>query len=151
MTEANEVARCFWEKVERRGADECWPWLGTGVRGYGRIGKKLATHIALEIAGVERPTLSHGALHSCDNPPCVNPAHLRWGTQRENAADARDRHRFLNLQKTHCPRGHEYTPENTMITNRKEGWKDRHCRECERLRKRGWRKRRSIAMEQKNA
>lgn len=24
------------------------------------------------------------ALHSCDNPPCINPDHLRWGTQKEN-------------------------------------------------------------------
>lgn len=31
------------------------------------------------------------ALHSCDNPPCVNPHHLRWGTNRENALDRAER------------------------------------------------------------
>lgn len=34
-------------------------------------------------------------LHSCDNPPCVNPLHLRVGTHLENCADAVNRDRTL--------------------------------------------------------
>jgi DNA-binding transcriptional ArsR family regulator len=35
------------------------------------------------------------ALHSCDNPPCCNPAHLRWGTPQSNQDDRRERRRHL--------------------------------------------------------
>lgn len=33
------------------------------------------------------------ACHSCDNPPCVNPRHLSWGTQRSNILEAIERGR----------------------------------------------------------
>lgn len=33
------------------------------------------------------PLPGQQALHSCDNPPCINPDHLRWGTHRDNNDD----------------------------------------------------------------
>jgi hypothetical protein len=117
-------------------AGDCHVWTGVrDPRGYGRIRNKLATHFALLFSGRERPSTSHGALHSCDTTSCVNPAHLRWGTQKENAGDASNRLRYPNARKTHCPRGHEYTKENTLSTERPEGWKDRRCRQCDIARK----------------
>ena len=68
-------------------------------------------------------------------PGYVNAAHLRWGTQRENAMDASARLRYPNATKTHCPQGHEYTEENTIFRKRSQGWKDRHCRQCDKARK----------------
>src|SRR5437899_1621435 len=59
--------------------DECveWPFGTSGGYGTFRLnGKRVeATHYAL---GMNRPE-GMEALHSCDNPSCFNPQHLRWG------------------------------------------------------------------------
>lgn len=107
----------FWPKVERRGDDECWNWIGArNSGGYGSLGaiktagrrapQILATHVALMIVGKPRPSPKHIALHSCDNPSCVNPNHLRWGNHKQNFADMVERDRnpriapFYKKQRT---------------------------------------------------
>src|SRR5215203_6203618 len=93
------LADRFWSKVKRRGPEECWPWTASTIRhGYGSFrfnGRAwVASRVAYLLANGEFD-LSQDVLHSCDNPNCCNPAHLRIGTARENAADmmARRRHR----------------------------------------------------------
>lgn len=90
----------FWSKVDECGPDECWPWIGARhYSGYGRFrappSRKslIASRVALMIT-VGMPTgIAQQCCHSCDNPPCCNPAHLRWGTNKENAADRTTRKR----------------------------------------------------------
>lgn len=85
----------FWAKVDRSGGpDACWPWTANRLaQGYGRFwsdGKSCKSHrAAWEFVNGQIPD-GMCICHSCDNPPCCNPAHLWLGTNRDNIAD-RDR------------------------------------------------------------
>lgn len=83
------LARRFWAKVDRRGPDDYWPWIG-GHDKYGVIyvdGRLQKAHqVSLILDGQDIPA---GAVvcHRCDNGLCVNPSHLWVGSQSDNVRD----------------------------------------------------------------
>ena len=100
---ARPLAARFWSKVDRRGPDECWPWIGsTNQQGYGQIRDgtaRLASRVAWEMhTGASVPE-DLFVLHRCDNPPCVNPAHLFLGTLADNNRDMREKGRGCRGEK----------------------------------------------------
>lgn len=92
-------ALCRWSSKVNLPADveECWNWVGTFAKsGYGvlRIDKKTRTahRVSYEFNVGDIPKGMY-ILHSCDNRQCVNPLHLRCGTQAENNLDQIERKR----------------------------------------------------------
>lgn len=90
----------FWEKVDKKGEDECWIWKGAtnmkGDRGYGVInidGKMALSHrVSWSILNGNIPE-DKCVLHRCDNPKCVNPYHLWIGTAKDNGIDCSNKGR----------------------------------------------------------
>lgn len=113
--------------------ESCLEWQGLLDKdGYGRVkvdgNTKRAHRAFFEIWNGCTLKEQDVLLHSCDNPKCFNPAHLTVGTQSDNIADmdAKGRRVSANASVTHCPYGHEYTKENTIMY--KDG--KRRCRTC---------------------
>ncbi|MET8864633.1 hypothetical protein ABZW11_16985 [Nonomuraea sp. NPDC004580] len=114
----------------------CWHWTGFVERnGYGRVGYKGRRGTPLHQAvydcfigpvpeGMEIDHACHSRSKDCRGGPtclhrrCGNPDHLEAVTQAENA-------RRAAALVTHCPRGHEYTAENTYVRGGR-----RFCRRC---------------------
>lgn len=115
--------------------NQCWIWLGSRTtKGYGQVCRG-GTHMQVHRIAYES---EHGPIpdglvidHLCHNPAvcaggtcahrlCVNPAHLIAVTNEANLR------RQTPAAKTHCVRGHEYTPENTFRNRNGR----RNCRTC---------------------
>lgn len=73
--------------------------------------------------------IGYDACHGNDNPQDNRVENLRWGTRSENVRDCVRNGHHTMANRTHCPRGHEYTPANTY----RYPAGNRACNECRRL------------------
>lgn len=149
----------FWEKVDFLNPNGCWLWT-RAVRkkdGYGHFRAGADTVKAHRFAyallvgpipdGLVLDHKCHNEATSCPgglclHRRCVNPAHLDpvpvgENTRRGQAAEV---NRARNAARTHCKRGHEFTPENTL-----RGTTGRRCRTCLRLLARKYRQQKATA------
>lgn len=90
------IGQRFWANVDKRSFGECWYWNGyMGSSGYGRFwfnGKNVPAHrMAWMIRNNREIPEGMLALHTCDNKRCVNPYHIKVGTQTENVLDSMER------------------------------------------------------------
>lgn len=116
----------FWAKV-LVAESGCWEWQASKCHGYGYVawaGKLGRAHrVAYQVLIAAIPS-DRQIDHLCRNKACVNPAHMEVVTGRINTMRA-DGPSARNARKTHCPKGHEYTAENTWT------WRNqRYCRTC---------------------
>lgn len=127
---SESFAERFWARIDKDGPGGCWHWRGTiAGDGYGVLlrRQRKAHRVAYELAVGPIPeglTLDH----LCRVRHCVNPAHLEPCTRRENTLRAPGLAWKLRAAQTHCKRGHEFTPENTLRDTGR-----RKCRTCTRM------------------
>jgi hypothetical protein len=115
--------------------DDCWIFAGSvNDKGYGRVihwykGKAIQEYPHRLTYTKFKGVIPEGLVvdHLCRTPLCINPEHLEAVTNKENILRGIG-YAGVNTRKTHCPRGHEYTRENTSRFGSK-GW--RRCKTCE--------------------
>jgi hypothetical protein len=124
----------------------CWIWQGNRKEnGYGQTAYRAQTRILHRkmyevVHGVTLDRWIY-VCHSCDVKLCCNPDHLWLGTPKDNSQDSAAKGRHQESKRTHCKRGHEFTPDNTSYYECRPGVISRSCKACSRRRMRiaaGW-------------
>lgn len=139
LTDIKRMRICYQKK-----ANACWEHNYVGTKeGYARFyiynkkGNRTRKSVALHrlFYYLYNGDFNDNLLvcHTCDNPKCINPAHLFLGTHADNAKDKKVKNRARNghTNKTHCKRGHEFTNKNTRYRN---NGKWRICITCQDIR-----------------
>lgn len=123
--------------------NDCWLYAGgKSPKGYGHVTlhfiedgkqkrKSVYAHRVMYESEVGLIPTDMEIDHLCNIPACINPAHLEVVTGRENLMRGNS-FSSINARKTHCKRGHEFTPENTAIVT-KGKYTMRNCIACRRI------------------
>lgn len=126
--------------------DGCWEWRGNrNWWGYGTMSlarkglDRARAHRLMYERFVGPIPEGHVIRHKCDNPPCVNPAHLESGTQGENVWDMVHRGRHWRHEAEQCQNGHPITdPATYRIQKRSDRGDEKVCLRCQRERHLRW-------------
>lgn len=139
MEKSRQLKEKLWERIRQSGS--CWLWTGitTKAAGADRGKRKASRYGILYFDGrlyrahrtmweLLRDQIPDGYVidHLCGNTLCVNPSHLEPVTNKENIRRGGSVSAH-NSRKTHCPKEHEYTKENTRIDVNGH----RHCKKCD--------------------
>lgn len=131
------AAQRFWSKVQK--TEDCWIWTGAKMpSGHGVFRGEEKNYTAYRWAWEEKygPVPDGLVLDHivCDNPPCVNPDHLKVSTIGANVLRGNSPAAH-HARKTHCVHGHPFEGENlsVIVFN---GKPRRVCRTCARNRAR---------------
>lgn len=112
----------YWTFVDKDATNGCWEWTGckctNGYGGFSVVNKMFKVHrLSWLIHYGDMPEIEGSdyrgtcVLHKCDNPSCVNPAHLFLGTHKENMTD------MINKGRKNASKGeHRY---NSKLTEKR--------------------------------
>lgn len=108
-----DIAR-FFSKIVVNRTTQCWEWTAGKASGYGHFwyqGRFILCHRLTYAWLVASLPSGHGETidHLCDNPPCCNPVHLKFGPHRDNLLRSNSQ-QGINARKTHCKNGHLLGP-----------------------------------------
>lgn len=155
LTPDDEYNRRWMDRLKERTTTNdkgCFLWTGpVTTKGYPshahrkwRTGGHRIAYMIMHGVQLEKDQF---VCHSCDQPNCWNPAHLWIGDALTNQQDKNAKRRNYFTNKTHCRRGHEFTPENTHIRAGQAAYNygpSRVCKECARINGRTkWRQKRA--------
>lgn len=124
----------------------CWNWALSKSGGYGMmmyLGQQMniSRLVAHLYHGLDYRQSKIQALHSCDNPACINPKHIFLGTQLDNVRDCISKGRTASQRRGNvCLKGHSLEGGNCRI----DGRGDRYCRTCKRDSLQRWRRRNGV-------
>ena len=129
----------FYSKVQINNQTGCWEWVGSKTKdGYGqfRLGKRIrAPHqISWEwyYGALIPPSMEID--HTCRIRHCVNPDHLQLVVQGFNGKQGGLSNGQKQKNRTHCKRGHEFTPENTYVYPDGRRLRQLRCRQAKKNR-----------------
>lgn len=125
-----DTVAAFWSRVRK--TPTCWYWTGPLDKdGYGHCNAIVGTPRAHRTAYI----LTYGSIpegkvldHLCEERSCVNPSHIKATTSADNVLRSARAVAAINARKTHCIRGHEFTPENTYRWPKRP--RSRQCKRC---------------------